>query len=84
MTKREKGSTILSMKKRYQRIVELIEKRQKSNRGKWYWHVKAGNGKILFGSETFNTKYHCKRQAVEECRIYNKAKVKGVYREING
>jgi len=67
--------------KRVSRIVELVEKRQKSNKGKWHWRCKAGNGRILFHSETFNTKFHCKRMAQDLCVVYSKAKVKGIYRE---
>jgi len=72
---------IILMYKRNERIVELVEKRQKSNRGKWHWRCKAGNGRILFSSETFNTKFHCKRMALELAVVFSKAKVKGVYRE---
>ena len=66
---------------KYERLVELVEKKQKSNRGKWHWRCKDGNGRILFSSETFNTKFHCQRQAMKEYLIYLKAKVKAVYKE---
>ena len=69
-------------KKRLDRIIQVFEKSQSSRRGKWYWNCRAGNGRILFSSETFNTKYHCKEQAVKEFDICTKAGVDCEYREL--
>jgi len=49
---------------RANRIVELVEG-TKSKAGIWYWRVKAGNGEILCHSETYKTKFHAQRMAVQ-------------------
>lgn len=59
--------------KRHDRIIEAFEKNQRSNRGKWYWHVKGGNGHIITHSEVYNTKYHCMEMAEQELKIYRAA-----------
>lgn len=41
----------------------------KGNRGKWYFHLKAANGKILCQSEGYSTKKGCLKgiAAIKKC-----------------
>lgn len=65
------------MSVRAKRIIEVVK-----IDGTWYyWQCKAGNGKVLFRSPSFNTKYHCKKQAEREYAICKRAKIRTEYLE---